>query len=696
LTFKNTNLPAIGAVMTKNRLDRETSPYLLQHKNNPVHWFPWGVEAFDEARKRDRPVLLSVGYAACHWCHVMAHESFEDEQTAVLMNDLFINIKVDREERPDVDSLYMAALHRIGDQGGWPLTMFLTPDAEPFWGGTYFPKTARYGRPAFSDLLREVARIFREEHERVLNNAAALRAALTPRAVVAPQGTGEGRQGISLQDIKTIATRIAGLFDPIHGGLNGAPKFPNAAITSFTWKAGLRLGLEPCRKAVETTLVNICQGGIYDHLGGGMARYSVDTRWLTPHFEKMLYDNALLVEMLTEAWKETRQPLFEKRASETVVWMVREMMAEGGGFAASLDADSEGVEGKFYVWSLDEVLKTLGDEDGAFFAQVYDVSEGGNWEGVNILNRLESVDARSEAEEARLAELRAKLFRERGRRVRPGWDDKTLADWNGLAISALVKAGDAFGRSEWIEAGRRAYGFVKERMGQGRRLRHSFRAGRVGALGMAPDYANMIGAALTLYCVTGDKAPLADAQMWAESIDRHHWAPELGGYYLSADDASDIIIRTITAQDDATPNANATMLGHLMALYLITGAERYRERAEALLAGQQGAALESQAAHTGFLSGVMDVVEPLHVVVVGSEDDPQALNLRRAAVGVSAPGAVVEWVKSGDDELGRRTGGMKWATDGRAAAYVCSGVQCLPPVSQPEELVDILQWRRHD
>jgi uncharacterized protein YyaL (SSP411 family) len=674
--------------MSRNRLDAETSPYLLQHKDNPVHWRPWGPEAFAEARRLDRPVLLSVGYAACHWCHVMAHESFEDEETAALMNDLFINIKVDREERPDVDALYMAALHRIGDRGGWPLTMFLTPDARPFWGGTYFPKTARYGRPAFADILKEVARVFREERHKALNSAASLTAALTPTP---RQGTGR-KIGITPGTISTLAARVAGLFDPIHGGLNGAPKFPNAAIVGFMWKAGLRLGLASCLKAVETTLINICQGGVYDHLGGGMARYSVDERWLVPHFEKMLYDNALLVGMLTEAWKETARALFKRRVAETVEWMLREMAVSGGGFAASLDADSEGVEGKFYVWSHEEIRRELGEADAAFFGAVYGVTAGGNWEGLNILNRLRRPEDLSEEEEERLTVLRGKLLAARSRRARPGWDDKALTDWNGVAISALVQAGETFQRPNWIEAAERAYGFVKMHMERDGRLRHSFRAGKVGAQAVAADYANMIGAALALHQATGKAERLEEALIWADAMDQRYWSKDLGGYCLNADDSPDVIVRMISAQDDATPNANATMLSNLIALHVITGADRHRERAEALYEGQIPVALETPVVHAGFLGAVMDMMEPIQIVGVGQGDDMDAL--RRAVSGASLPGAIAQWLHEGVEARPGSPAHGKGALDGKPTVYVCLGPQCLAPVADAGRLTEVLRQAR--
>src|SRR5262245_36498418 len=353
----------------ENRLAQETSPYLLQHKHNPVDWLAWSPQALAEAKRTEKPILLSVGYAACHWCHVMAHESFENDATARVMNDLFVNIKVDREERPDIDQIYMTALHHLGEQGGWPLTMFLTAAGEPVWGGTYFPKTSRYGRPAFVDVLREVSRLFREEPDKIGQNRDALMERLARQARPA------GKTVVGVNELDQLARQIGGAFDPTNGGLRGAPKFPNAALYETLWRAGLRTGDERFFKLIVHTLERICEGGIYDHLGGGFSRYSVDERWLTPHFEKMLYDNAQLLELLALAHGRSGAPLFRQRARETVGWLRREMTTAEGAFCASVDADSEGEEGKFYVWSKAEIVDALGADDGAFFAQHYDVTD---------------------------------------------------------------------------------------------------------------------------------------------------------------------------------------------------------------------------------------------------------------------------------------------------------------------------------
>jgi hypothetical protein len=673
--------------MSENRLAREVSPYLLQHKDNPVHWWAWGPEALAEAQATGKPILLSVGYAACHWCHVMAHESFEDPATAAVMNELFVNIKVDREERPDIDAIYMRALHSLGEQGGWPLTMFLDGEARPFWGGTYFPPTPRYGRPGFTGVLREVARIYRQEPDKVHHNAELLLSALRPK-----EGAGQAL-GLTDATLADLTGRLASAVDGERGGLKGAPKFPQWNFFWLLWRGAVRYGHVGARHAVDTTLTHICQGGIYDHLGGGFARYAVDERWLVPHFEKMLYDNALLTDLLCEAYRETANPLYAARIDETVAWLLREMVADGGAFAASLDADSEGEEGKFYVWSRTEIVDVLGEADAAVFAAAYDVSDAGNWEGRNILNRLHNPMLGLPADEKVLREMRSKLLARRSRRTRPGWDDKVLADWNGLMIAALVHAAKVMDRPEWLTAAARAFHFVLQAMETGGRLLHCYRAGQAKAQATATDYANMIWAALRLFQATNEGAFLTAAERWCASLDRHHWVADVGGYALTADDTPDVIVRLRGAHDDATPNANATMVSNLVALFLLTGKETYLARAHAIPQAFAGDLAQTTMAHCGLMAASFDLLAPQHVVVIKMGSDPEAERLARAPLRLSLPGAVQQILPA---DLVPRVGPLadKSALGGESTAFACLGPQCSLPVTEAEQLLALLRRQR--
>jgi uncharacterized protein YyaL (SSP411 family) len=586
----------------------------------------------------------------------------------------------------------MAALHELGEQGGWPLTMFLTSDAEPFWGGTYFPKDARYGRPAFVNVLKEIARVYRDEQGKVRQNADALRDRLTPKFDGGADAGADAIPGDAA--LADLTRRLLQLVDPTNGGIRGAPKFPQTLFFNFLWRAGLRYGLPNPIQAVELTLTHIAQGGIYDHLGGGFARYSVDERWLVPHFEKMLYDNALLLELMTEVWRETKSPLLAMRVRETVDWLLREMVTEEGGFASSLDADSEGEEGKFYVWSFAEIEEVLGPDtsvqDARLFAEVYDVTAEGNFEGRNILNRINTLELRDEGTEARLTLMREKLLARRAHRIRPGFDDKVLADWNGLAIAALAKAADAFDRPDWLTAAERAFAFVSTRMISGVRLLHSYRAGEAKAPATATDYANMIKAALALASVTSNVDYLNRARAWTQVLDHHYWAEGHGGYYLAADDTGDLIVRTINALDDATPNANGIMVSNLMALYLWTGEERYRDRTEEIVRGFGGDVSRNVFSHTGLLTGALDLLAPAHIVIVVPEGG-EARALRRALADVSLPGAVVQEVREGDSIAASSPAHGKTAIGGKPTAYVCIGPQCSMPVTDPAALVETVR-----
>ena len=667
--------------MTENLLRHEASPYLLQHRDNPVHWRPWGPAALAEAKRLDRPILLSVGYAACHWCHVMAHESFEDPATAAVMNRLFVNIKVDREERPDIDQIYMAALHALGEQGGWPLTMFLTPDGEPIWGGTYFPPEARYGRPSFTAVLEEVARLFRDEPEKIETNRRLLMETL--REGRPAEGTAPDRDLLD-----RAAERLLGFIDMERGGIRGAPKFPQASLLSMLWRAGIRTGDRRCRDAVLVTLRNIAQGGIYDHVGGGFARYSVDDRWLVPHFEKMLYDNAQLLELLTEAFLATGDALFRVRVEETIAFLVREMRLPGGAFAASLDADSEGHEGKFYVWSAAEVADVLGPEDAAFFSRVYDITPAGNFEGASIPNRLAHQALLPEPEEARLAAARAKLLARRATRVRPGTDDKVLADWNGLTIAALAFAGATFDRPDWIGLARDAHAFVLATMSRDGRLAHAWRDGKSVYPGLATDYAAMVKASLALHAATFDDAFLATAEALARTLRTHHWDAGDPGYFLPADDAEALILRPRSATDEATPSANSVMAANLIRLWRLTGDDAWRADADAIIAAAPIAANLFAAA--GMLSALdlrLGATDVVLVLPPGTDPAPLIDAARRAAT----PNTILRAVTDPARLPAGHPAHGKHAVDGRPTAYVCRGETCSLPVTDPAALGELLR-----
>jgi uncharacterized protein len=667
-----------SAPPTENRLARESSPYLLQHKNNPVDWWPWGQEALVEAKRTNKPILLSVGYAACHWCHVMAHESFEDDETARVMNELFVNIKVDREERPDIDQIYMSALHHLGEQGGWPLTMFLTPDGEPVWGGTYFPKTARFGRAAFVDVLAEMARLFREEPDKIENNRFALMTRLSEKA--RPSGT----VVIGARELDSAAGAIARAFDATNGGLRGAPKFPQCAMLELLWRAGLRRNDPRFFELVELTLARICDGGIYDHLGGGFARYSVDEKWLVPHFEKMLYDNAQLLELLALAHVRSGNALFRERARETVDWLTREMTASGGAFSASLDADSEGEEGKFYVWSLKKIIDVLGSENGAFFAKHYDVTADGNFEGHNILNRLNRAPTSAD-DETRLAELRTSLLAARSRRVRPGLDDKILADWNGLMIAGLVNASILLDEPAWIIMAQRAFDFVAREMTRDGRLGHSFRDGKLLFPGLASDFAAMTRAALALFEATGDRAYRDRAVAWQRALERHYDNAATAGYFLTADDAEGLVIRPQSTQDEAIPNANALIAQNLVRLALHAGDDQWRKRADRLFDGLLPLTAENLFSHIGLLNALDLRLRAAEIVVIGDDD-------RLSATALKLPylDRVVLRARTADELMPTHPARAAFAHVSQSAALVCVGEKCSLPVTDADKIAQTI------
>jgi uncharacterized protein YyaL (SSP411 family) len=679
--------------MDRNRLGEETSPYLLQHKDNPVHWQPWGAEALAAAKAADKPILLSVGYAACHWCHVMAHESFENPAIAALMNEHFVSVKVDREERPDIDAIYMNALHLMGEHGGWPLTMFLTPDGEPFWGGTYFPPEQRWGRPGFPQVLAAISNAYHSDKDTIAKNVGALREGL--QRTSRPERGDAAAPDMTSDLLDRIAERLLREVDPLNGGIGTAPKFPQCGIFELLWRAWKRTRQQPFKDAILRTLTTISQGGIYDHLGGGYARYATDARWLVPHFEKMLYDNAELVSLLSLVWQETRDPLCAQRVAETVGWLEREMTHPEGGFYSSLDADSEGEEGKFYVWSEAEIDDVLAGR-AALFKHYYDVTAGGNWEGRNILNRLAQPALADAETEAELARCREQLLEARAARVRPGLDDKILADWNGLMIAALAGAGLAFDRADWIQLAERAFAFVRARMTgspdrkDDGRLRHSWRDGEARHPASVDDYANLCRAALALHEATANDAYLDQARQWAAVLDAHHWDGAEGGYFFAADDTQDLIARVKTAADAAVPSGNGTMVGVLTRLALLTGDDQYGRRAEAIVGAFAGELGRNFFPLATLINNAELAAKPVQIVLAGDPAEPVFAALRRAIYGVSLPNGIVLAAAPGQALPPAHPAYGKGPVAGRAAAYVCEGPVCSLPLTDPKSLLDAL------
>ena len=669
--------------MSTNRLSLETSPYLLQHKDNPVHWMGWGEQALQEARERNKPILLSVGYAACHWCHVMAHESFEDPVTADLMNQNFVNIKVDREERPDIDRIYMAALHSLGEQGGWPLTMFLTPDALPFWGGTYFPPETKFGRPSFRHVLTEISRIWNQERNKITQNAEAISSALQQPKYIA------STDQLTSNDIYQAADVIVNATDTQYGGLKGTPKFPQAPIFSFLWEVYLRTQNEKARDAVLTTLTQISNGGIYDHLAGGIARYSTDHQWLAPHFEKMLYDNAQYVSLLTRAWLKTENPLYATRIEQTIEFVLREMTTSNGCFTSSYDADSEGEEGKYYVWNQAEIEQLLTLHEFEIFQLVYDVTASGNWEGHTILNRTHDKTPDTPEREKILASARIKLWDARNKRIPPQHDDKILADWNGLFITALSEASLIFDQEEWANAAIRAFAECLNLFWRDGRLLHSHRANSTRHEGTADDYANLIGASLALHTLTGNQQYAASAQMLTESLEGNHWDDINGGFYHASQKRIELPIKSRTIEDDATPNANSVMIKNYNDLYHLTGDNGFRTKATQLAETFTSAAKANPFAAPGLLKNMILLQDTIQLVLT-NDPNPAKNEMLLLALKHTGLDTTVHIPGAKPDLPASHPAHGKTISNKRPTLYLCKGMTCANPATNAAETLSAL------
>ena len=662
-----------------NRLRDSTSPYLLQHADNPVDWWPWCDQAFEEAARRDVPVMLSVGYAACHWCHVMAHESFEDAETAALLNQHVVAVKVDREERPDVDDVYMTATQAMTGQGGWPMTVFMTPQKEPFFCGTYFP------RDYFRQLVLNVSRAWRDQREGVEGQAKQVAAALAQNALATASALREG-SGAEFGEIADAAVAaLEDAYDGERGGFGGAPKFPPSMVLEFLLRYHQRTGAPPVLAMAEGTCEAMARGGMYDQLAGGFARYSVDADWVVPHFEKMLYDNALLARVYLNLWRATGSELARRVAEQTCSWMRSELLTQEGGFAASLDADSEGEEGRFYVWRPAELTAVLGPEDGEFAARVFGVTRTGTFEdGASVLQlRADPPDAE------RLARIRRALRTAREGRVRPGRDDKVVAAWNGLAISALAECGVLLGRPDLAAAARDAAILLADVHLAGGRLIRTSRHGSAGDTpGILEDYACVAEGFTVLSGLTGEGRWAALAGQLLD-VALAEFGDGAGGFYDTAADGEPLIFRPADPADNATPSGAFAVSGALLRYSALTGSARHREAAiDGLGVLPAIATRYPRAAGAGLAVAEAVMAGPVEIAVVGPAADERTGELNRTALHAAPPGAVIAYGDGTDAQLPLLEG--RGLVDGAPAAYVCRQFTCRAPVTTPQQLRDAL------
>ena len=678
-----------------NRLAKETSPYLQQHADNPVDWYPWGEDALAEAKRTGKPILLSVGYSACHWCHVMAHESFEDASIAGVMNDLFVNIKVDREERPDIDQIYQVAQAMLTQRnGGWPLTMFLTPEQLPFFGGTYFPSEPRYGMPGVPDLLKRVREYYDTHREEAASNGRQVAAALE-RSV--PRNAAHPSQ-FNAMPLDEAAEHLEASFDARHGGFSGAPKFPHPDSIELLLRRYARTGDDQALQMARFTLTKMAMGGIYDQVGGGFARYSVDAEWAIPHFEKMLYDNGWLLRIYADAWTATREPLFAKVCVETADWVMREMQSPEGGYYSSLDADSEGEEGKYYVWTVDEVRALLSPEEFTVASLVFGLDGAPNFEGHawHLVMRYPLADAAhttqlTEGDIQRLLDsARGKLYAAREKRVRPGRDDKVLTSWNALMIAGMARAGRALAKPEWIASARRALDFIRRVAWNEGHLLATYKDGRAHLDAYLDDHAYLLAALLEM--LQADFR--ADDLEWATALgdalmERFHDA-KAGGFYFTSHEHESLIHRPKPGSDNATPSGNAMAALALHRLAFVTGETRFSDAAAGTIALYWPQVQRQPTAFGTLLAALEEQLEPPSTVIVTG--DASAMTEWRALLDTAyLPATLALYIPAGMANLPPPLG--KPAIDA-VNAYVCEGVTCLPPVTTPDRLREMLDLPR--
>ncbi|HUQ98269.1 MAG TPA: thioredoxin domain-containing protein, partial [Gemmatimonadaceae bacterium] len=670
-----------------NRLAQETSPYLLQHADNPVEWYPWGPEAMEKSKREDKPMLLSIGYAACHWCHVMAHESFEDEETARAMNENFVNIKVDREERPDIDGIYMQAVQAMTGHGGWPMTVFLLPDGRPFYGGTYFPPADRPGLPSFRKVLASVADAYISQREGVEASAAELTQIYQPNLL-----SSRSTSPLTPLLLEQAYRGIAKSYDVVNGGLGKAPKFPSTMALDFLLRYATRTGTAYALEMVTKSFQKMARGGIYDQIGGGFARYTVDAIWLVPHFEKMLYDNALLTRLGAHLWQLTRDEEVRRVTTETVEWLAREMTSPEGGFYSSLDADSEGHEGKFYVWTEEEIDTVLGD-DSRIFKSYYGVTRGGNFEGKNILfvnANAEMTAARAGTSvrevEAVLRRAKTALYEHRTKRIWPGRDEKILASWNGLMLRGVATAARIFGRKDFADLAVRNAEFLAREMVREGRVMRSHKEGASRIAGFLEDHAAVALGFLAVYELTFDEAWIDCAQEISDAMIQRFWDSEVGAFFDTASDGEQLITRPRDVTDNAVPSGTSLAVELLLRLSELEHDADYRRRATFTMESLAETMTKFPTAFGNLLGCVdMEVFGAVQVALVGSAHDLAFEGLERIVAGQYVPSLVLAAGEPGSTGKAKLLAD-KTKIDGKATAYVCRGYVCDAPTTDPATL----------
>jgi len=688
-----TNTAYQGAKMPRNRLAKEKSPYLLQHADNPVDWYPWGEEAFQKAAGADKPIFLSIGYSTCHWCHVMAHESFEDEEVAALMNDVFVSIKVDREERPDIDNIYMTACQLATGGGGWPLTIIMTPDKRPFMTATYMPKHQRFGRPGMMELIPQVKELWKNRRDDVLQIAGKMTDALGRMTPDPGESLGE-------RELTEAYRQLASRFDGIHGGFGQAPKFPSPHNLLFLLRYWKRTGEPHALDMVEKTLQDMRRGGIYDQIGFGFHRYATDARWFLPHFEKMLYDQALIILAYTEAYQATAKEQYRATAEEICTYVLRDMTDTNGGFYSAEDADSEGEEGKFYVWTAQELRSLLGAKDAGVAAQVYGLTEEGNYyeeasgepTGRNIFSLERPIAEAAAALEMpeqklieRLEKIRSILFEEREKRIHPLKDDKILSDWNGLMIAALARAAGVFGEPHYAEQAQKAADFILRQQEKGSLL-HRFREGEWGIPAHIDDYAFLIWGLIELYEAVFEVKYLREALALTDEALEHFWDGRNGGFFFTSDESEALPVRGKEIYDGAVPSGNSVMMLNLLRLAKMTGRTDFEDKAEQIGKTFQKSVGRAAAGHTQLLCAVDFAAGPSReIVIVGDPEGRDTNSMRRTLHGAYLPNKVVLFKPSNETSpeicrIAPFTASQK-AVSGKATAYVCTNYACATPAT---------------